>query len=256
LDEIIGIDSEEILFKSQLFNYLDPSDKELRVLQNLVQHLESIKGAPDVEFVGVFNRLPRALNSTFSYLKRYQLFKWAYLYVDKENVMPFSESVYPSKIAQVTDGYNVAIRNVAKTSYIWDSMLFEHMVSDIRYFHSVYLITDEEKEHIKEDLYALIDYMSDVATKGYWPETGNKVKLYISQVYIDTNYSYYFSPEVKNCRIHAFGKNTITTNDMSIMDDFKSWLQLRKRASIQISEAGEKSRIDYFYKQRRLIDTL
>jgi hypothetical protein len=204
----------------------------------------------------VSNKLPRALTSGFGYVGRYQLFKWRYQYAGEEHIQPFSQTILPEKMAEIAAHYYMAIKNVENTSYIWDYEIFEYLVCDVRYFHSIYLISDEEKELIKKDLYTLLDYMSEVAVRGCWPENGNKVNLYISQINIDTNYSYYHSDELKLCRIHAFVKNEIYTSNPMILNNFRAWLQLKKRSSIQISEVGLKSNISFFMKQRELIDAL
>jgi hypothetical protein len=41
-----------------------------------------------------------------------------------------------------------------------------------------------------------------------------------------------------------------------MIEDFVTWMQLKKRASVKISEVDEKSRIEFFTKQRQVVDTL
>jgi hypothetical protein len=118
------------------------------------------------------------------------------------------------------------------------------------------LITNEEKECIKNDLYNLLDYMLGVASRGCYPETRNKVNLYVSQLSIDTNYSCTFTPEAKVCYVHAFEKYEIYTLNPEMVTSFRSWMQLKKRSSIKISEVDEKNRIEFFAKQRQLVDEL
>ena len=255
LDKITGIDSKQVSFKVQILNYINPSDKELNDMRILVQNHDYVKNFPDMEYMEVSNQLPRVFTSGFLYLGKYHLLKWMYQYVNEE-ILSFSQIAFPEKVLKLASDYHMASKNMANTNFIWDHMLFDYLVRDIRYFHSIYLITDEEKEFIKKDLHALLDYMSEVSTKGCWPETGNKVNLYISHINIDTNYSYYYSNEVKLCRVHAFAKNEIYTSDPAMVEDFRTWMQLKKRSSVQISEADEKSRVGFFMKQYELIDTL
>ncbi|MCL1943947.1 MAG: hypothetical protein FWF54_10430 [Candidatus Azobacteroides sp.] len=256
LDEIVGINSRHVIFKVHLWNYLKPSEDELNDMRALVRGFETIDNHyPDMEYMEISNRLPRMLTSGFPYLHRFHLLKWMYQYIN-EDVMPFSRIFYPEQVSELSSAYYLATKNVSTTNFIWNLMLFNYLVDDVRYFHSIFLITDEEKELIKKDLYALLDYMLEVAVKGCWPETGKKVNLYISYIYIDTNYGYYYSEGLKVCFVHAFGKNEIITSNLIMVENFKSWMQSKKRASVQISEADEKSRIEFFMKQRGVIDTL
>jgi len=256
LDEIIGVNDGQVPFQMRTMNYLNPPEQELNFLRYVIQSIENLKNFPDTEFMDVCNSLPRPLFAGFKYLNKYYLFKWLYQYGNEKLVVPFSKTVISREKLRLTKAYYQAIKNVPNTNFIWDRMLFDHLVHDIQYFHSILLITSEEKELIKKDLYALIDYMSEVARRGCYPETQNKVNFYISQLNIDTYYSYTYTDEAKICFIHVFDKYEIYTFDSEMVSNFRTWMQSKKRTSIQISEVDEKSRIDYFLRQRQLVDSL
>ena len=255
LDDIIGINSNQISFRLQLWNYLNPSKEELNYMRFLNEDSEYTRNFPNTECVQVCNKLPRMWTSGFSYLSRFYLLKWMYQYTD-EKTLPFSQLAYPKTIAELSSVHYMVSKSLGNVSFILDNNITNELISDIHYFHSIYLITDEEKELIKKDMYDLLDYIQEVAEKGCWPETGNKVNLYISHLSIDTNYSCYYSDSIKFCCVHAFTKNEIVTTDLVMVENFKNWMQSKKRASVQISEADEKSRIEFFMKQRQLIDSL
>jgi hypothetical protein len=41
-----------------------------------------------------------------------------------------------------------------------------------------------------------------------------------------------------------------------MVNTFRAWMQLRKRTSVQLSGMDEKWRIDFFKKQRQIVDML
>jgi hypothetical protein len=256
LDRITSIHAGKVLFQMQQMNYLDPSEDELKLLQQVVQGINYLKDSPDVEFMDICNKLPRQLLGGFEYLNQFYLFKWKYQYGNENEVPLFSQIIISEQKRQLTADYYQAIKRVPNTNFIWDSMIFNYLINDIRYFHSIYLITDEDKKLLKKDLYALLDYLLEVANKGCYPETQNKVNLYISQLNVDTNYSYVFTPEANICFVHVFEKFEIHTFEPEMVANFRSWMLLKKRTSTQISEVDEKSRIDFFTKQRQLVDKL
>jgi hypothetical protein len=96
----------------------------------------------------------------------------------------------------------------------------------------------------------------EIANKGHYPNTQNKVSLYISHLNINTNYSYYYADKMKLCRVHAFGKFDILSYDLDMVNNFRNWMNLKKRSAIQISEANERSRIEYYTKQQEIINSL
>lgn len=255
LDEFTGINSGQISFFMQPVDYIDPTEEDLTRLQQMVQFLNRLQDTSDSEYMEIGNKLSRSLIAGYEHLNRFYLFKWMYQYGGDDNVS-FSRINVSDEKLRVTEEYYQAMKNVATVNYIWDHMIFDYLVCDIQYFHSIQLLTDEEKNLVRKDLYALLDYMSEVAAKGTFPETNNKVNLYISQINIDTNYSYMYTQKMKVGRVHAFGKYEIYTIDSEMIENFKIWMHLKKRSSAQISEVDEKRRIEYFMKQRQLIDSL
>jgi hypothetical protein len=179
-----------------------------------------------------------------------------YQYGETNKTIPYSEIQTSEEKIKLTEEYNKAIKNVPNNNFILDNKIFEFLLNDIKYFASIYLITNEEKKLIKKDILALLDYMQEIANKGYYPETNCKVNLYISHLNIDTNYSYTLSSEANICYIHVFEKFEIYTFDSDLILDFINWMQMKKRTSIQISEVDERSRVEFFTKQRALIENL
>jgi len=256
LDEIIGLNSGKVTFQMLPFNYLNPSPKEFSDLEKKVKALDHLLTAPNSEYMEVCNRFPRPLNIRFLTLYRYLIFYWACQYTNDETHKKFSTTIIPDNVVHEFDLYNKRIVNMKNTNFILNEMIFESFVDGVKYFHSILAITDKEKELIKKELYELLDYLIEIADKGYYPETQNKVNLYISQLNIDTNYSYYYTDKIKMCRIHAFGKFDIVSSDTNMVVNFREWMNLKKKSSIQISEVNEKKRIEYFAAQRKFIDKL
>jgi hypothetical protein len=204
----------------------------------------------------ICNVFPRQLLAGYEYLNKFFLFKWAYQYGNEKEALPFSQVNISEEKLNITKEYYKAIKQVPNTSFIFDCRIFDYLVNDIKYFCSILLITEEEKELIKNDILSLIDYLLDVANRGCYPETQNKVNIFISQLKIDTGYSYTYTPEVNICYIHVFEKFEIYSFHSEMVSNFISWMQLKKRTSIQISEVDEKSRIEFFMKQKRLVKSL
>jgi len=256
LDEITGFNSGKIPFLMQSVNYIAPSNQELMFLQNIIQSINYLKDYPDTEFMDVCNKLPRQLLAGFGYLNQFYLFKWMYQYSGEKKPVPYGQIFLSEEKLRLTDDYYRAIKNVPNTSLIFDRRIFDHLINEVQYFHSIQLITDKEKDLIKKDLNDLLDYLLEVATNGCYPETQNKVNLYSSQLFINTNYSYTFTNQINICFVHVFDKFEIYTFNAEMVANFKKWMQLKKRSSLLISEVDNKGRMEYFLKQRQVIDDL
>jgi len=256
LDEIAHCATNNVSFTMKSINYVDPSKEEMIEIVKRIRRIEHFENSPDAECMEICNKLPRSLTAGFSSLYRFDIFRWAYQYGNMDERPLFSQITFSEQFFKELTHYSKVIKQVANMSYIWDYMLFDYFVRDIQYFHSILLINDEEKKQIKNDLLTLLDYLFEVANKGSFPETNKKVNIYISKINIDTNYSYFYSEELRMCRIYVFEKYDLFSYNTEMLNNFRNWMQLKKRTSIQISEVDEKSRIEFFMKQRQLIETL
>jgi len=256
LDEIVHAGSGNIAFTLKPINYIDPSEEEILEIRKRIQRLEHLETTAGSECMEVCNKLPRSLIAGFAPLYQFKIFRWAYEYGNTEENVPLSKITFPEYFSQELESYARIIKHMDNMTYIWDHRLFEYLVNDIQYFHSILLVTDEEKQLLKKELLALLDYLMEVAAKGYFPETNNKVTICISKLNIDTSYSYFFTEHLKMCRIHILEKYDLFSFNTEIVNNFRNWLQLKKRTSVQISEVDEKSRIEFFMTQRRLAELL
>ena len=256
LDNIGNNSMGKISFLMQPINYIAPSEQESQLLQHIIHSIDGLKDFPDTEFMDVCNKLPRQLLAGFGYLNQFHLFKWIYQYGNEKKPVSFSEAAISEEKSRLTADYYRAIKNVPNTSFIFDPMIFDNLACEIRYFHSIKMISYEEKELIKKDLYDLLDYLLEVANYGCYPETHNKVNLYISRLSVNTNYSYTHTHQVSICFVHVFDKYEIYSYNTDMVEKFKTWMQSKKSSSIQISEVDKQSRIEFFTKQRQIVDGL
>ncbi|MCL2245573.1 MAG: hypothetical protein FWC10_00430 [Lentimicrobiaceae bacterium] len=255
-DEVIGAHSGKLPFQMLPLNYLNPSPKEFYSMHEKIKALDDVQTAAYSEYMEVCNVFPKPLRIGFPMLFRFSIFYWAYHYRNDESQNLFSKIVIPDSIYADFEYYKQNIVHVQNTSLILDEMVFEYFIHNVNYFHSILAITDKEKGLIKKELYALLDYMKEIANNGCYPETRKKVFMYISQLTINTNYNYYYSENLKTCSVSAFGKDEITSNDSEIVANFREWMNLKKRAAIQISEVNEKRRFEFFNKQKKIVDSL
>ena len=259
LDGTVGTMLSKVSFQMHPVNFLMPSEEDMKYLRKRSREFEQLKEDSYSEYILVCNYVTRSLSTGFANLFKFDLFKWTYEYCNTSNEksnMMFSDIVILESITQGAANYSKCMKYITNTTYILDSTVFENYIDDIRFFHSIFLITDEDKKLLKKELHALLDYLLDVANNGCFPETKKKVHLYISKLHINTNYSYFHSARREVCRIHSFNMYDNITYDVEMLGNFKQWLQKKKRTCILVSEADERSRIEFIMKQRELIDGL
>lgn len=256
LDRMVDADTGKISFQLRLHSAFNPSEEDMKHLEKEIENIENFKTCPNSEYMVIFNNLSRSLAAGFEYIYQFNVFKWAYLYRNESPPLSFSQIILSERLRNLISTYYQNMKYAKNTSYIFEHMVFEYIVRDIQFFHSILLITDEEKALIKKDLHALLDYLLEIANTGCFPESGNKVQLYVSMINVNTNYSCFYTDNLKTFRVHTFNILDIYTFDLKAIERFRIWMQLMKRTSIQISEVDERSRIEFFAKQRQLIEEM
>jgi len=81
----------------------------------------------------------------------------------------FADTVVPQRLRQIYQSYFIESKNFAHTIYIWDYLIFRYLLTDIRFFSDIKLISADDIQGIKKDLLALLDYVEDIALHGCFP---------------------------------------------------------------------------------------
>ena len=183
------------------------------------------------------------------------MFKWIYQHSQQNNTQCYEQLELPDKLLDRQREFVSETQFVRNTYYILDSMVFQYLTNDIRYFIDSHLITDENVRNLREELLELVDELEHIATVGAF-ETGREVQFYVSNINFEATYSYLETDTIQLSLIRIYSINSITTQDSEMFRGLKEWIQSLKKFSTLISESGEMQRIQFFKQQREIIDAL
>ena len=102
---------------------------------------------------------------------------------------------------------------------------------------------------------AMLDVMETVAVKGEF-ENGNRIFLYLSDIDLESSYSYVTTSRHQAVNIGMFSLNGLRTPDPLMYEYVKKWIKTQSRFSTLISGSGELRRIHYFKRQREIVAQL
>lgn len=255
LDNIVGVSfSNNAVFDMNVVHHENPFDTYYSIIDKYVQMSQVLKEDPASEMGTSSNIIPQTLSFNHDILSKFRLFKWMYQN-DNIKCKHFEELELPQKLLDKQKEFVDLRQHIHSNDYIWDSMIFQHMVNDVQYFSDIHLISDEDKKCIKEDLLVLTDELESIASKGK-SETGNDIRIYISSINFEATYSYILASSFQVSMIRVYAINSITTQDPAMFNSLKEWIQSLKKFSTMISESGEMQRILFFKQQRQIIETL
>ncbi len=255
LDKVIGISfTNNAVFDINVVQHDNPFDSYYSIIDRYVKIFEILKDDPTSEMGTSSNIIPQTLYLKHDHLSKFRLFKWMY---QNENIecKYFNELEIPQKLIYKQREFAGLTQHICSTDYIWDSMIFQHMVNDIRYFSDIHLISDDDKKELKEDLLWLADDLEELASKGK-SEADRDVRIYVSNINFEATYSYVETSSQQFSMIRVYAINSITTQDHDMFCSLKEWIQSLKKFSTMISASGELQRILFFKKQREIIEML
>lgn len=255
LDKIIGTSfKSNAMFDINIVDYDDPFESYYNILYKYASLINTMQDDPESTMGTSSNIIPQTFYLKYDLLAKFRFFKWMYQnkYIQCNN---FDELEIPVKLLNIQKDYVDMTRHIHSIDYIWDSMIFQHLINDIQYFSDVHLISDEAKMQIKEELFLLTNELEELAMRGKTKD-GNTVRIYVSHINFEATYSYVETNSLQLSLIRIYSINSLTTLDHEIFHSLKEWIQSLKKFSTLISESSEMQRIQFFNQQREIIDAL
>jgi hypothetical protein len=238
------------------FEIAEYASLDEKVLNSYMSYMILAKNDPQSEFAESANVLPVSIFTGYGSLSKFFMFKCQYLFSGTENRITFGDFVFPDKIQRKFKTFFYEAKHFANTVYVWDYMIFRYLVTDIKFFSSVNLISSNDLQLIKTDLFAFLDYIEEITTNGYFEETGNSVSFYISDINFNTNYCSVKINGVYISHVKSFILNSAQSFDKSSYRKINNWIHSLKRSSTLITQSGAVHRAEFFEKQRMIISEL
>lgn len=254
LDSLNGTSVLKRPFMFKMINYANPQEIDYELINEFIAFLEYIKDSPDTEIGTAAKLIPDAIHLNYQHISRFYLFKWIYQY-DNTNIKKYKDVRGANKILEILGDMKNLLQHIKNAYYIFDQKIFENVVDDIKYFENIGLVSYNDIELLKDDLYTCLDDIELLASKGE-NHLGNKTEVYLSNLNFEAGFSYVKSEDYKLSTVRAFTMYDISSSDVVAFENSLKWMQSLKRASLLISESGEVARTNFFNRQREIVSAL
>ena len=243
-------------FELTFVEYTNMNEMDYKQWEDFITFVRSAKNDPHSEKAESSNILPICIYGGFDSLSKYYLFKYQYRLHESEGRIVFSELVVPDRLHRMFRTDFDESKNIAHTTYLLDNNIFRNLVTDIHFFSTINSISADDLQQIKEDLFALLDYLEKIALTGCFEETGNPVSIYISDVNLEAAYVCMQINNTHTSIVRNFILNYVESIDQSSYRKIKNWIQSQKKSSTLITQSGAVYRADFFGKQRKIVSEL
>jgi len=256
LDSIVGISTlEHKPVQITLAKHLNPSEADYRMFGNYIYLLKSVKDTPDSLLLESGNVLPHNIFYDYEYFTRLNMFCW-HLGNNDGTDIPFHQITIPHPMREMQKQVSELTRHITTARYVWDRMIFQRIVNNVKVFAQLRLIKEEDVLLIKNELLLIVDYIENLAVRGRYEDTNNEVCFYISDILFETSYSTLKSQNMYVSQFKTFLLNANSSLDEDVYHSVSNWILALQRKATLISISGEKVRTDFFNTQRKILNTL
>lgn len=257
LDRVVGLAAtDKLSFQLKFKEFTALLETYNEILERDIAFMREVASDPTTEFAMATNSLPAEFYGKYDNLNRFKLFKWLYQHeVGNPAVRTFEELKLPAELRRNCREYVRWVQSVATTYLIFDDSNFKHWLNALRAYREMHLISQESVRVLRDELFAMLDEMETVAVKGEF-ENGNKIFLYLSDIDLESSYSYVTTSRHQAVNIGMFSLNGLRTPDPLMYEYVKKWIKTQSRFSTLISGSGELRRIHYFKRQREIVAQL
>jgi hypothetical protein len=242
-------------FNIQLSEFLNPSEEYYAAIENFTINIKSLANDLDSELGYIATMIPVSLCISYKPLFKFYVYKWYIQFRQTGFRLSYTDIKVDSKLDVLNEKLVYAVRNFPNSVYIFDELFIFYLADDIKYFEDINLLKRDEIMLIKESLHLFLSDLERYAINGRFDD-GGKMFIYISNVHFENNFNYVDSKHLKLSMIKTFTLNEIYTVDEKICEGTRKWCLFLKRASTLISQSGELKRIEFFDKQRKIVDDL
>lgn len=257
LDRVVGLAAtDKLSFQLKFKEFTALLETYNEILERDIAFMREVASDPTTEFATATNSLPAEFYGKYDNLNRFKLFKWLYQHeVGNPAVRTFEELKLPAELQRNCREYVRWVQSVATTYLIFDDSNFKHWLNALRAYREMHLISQESVRVLRDELFAMLDEMETVAVKGEF-ENGNRIFLYLSDIDLESSYSYVTTSRHQPVNIGMFSLNGLRTPDPLMYEYVKKWIKTQSRFSTLISGSGELRRIHYFKRQREIVAQL
>ncbi|WP_029905340.1 hypothetical protein [Prevotella sp. 10(H)] len=254
LDDIAASGNRELTFQLRM----DPDNLIHYNYQKLYEHEDSFNTILGVatEVMTTWNVVPYSLLLPYDNLAKFYIFKWTYQTHNHNKSIKYNELKLPDDIQALMKMLGNQNFESAKLTFIYDRNIFKSFLGELKHFHLLKLISDEDLSLLKEEFLHLLNKLEGIAMHGT-DYAGNPVEVYLSDIDFEHNYTYIKGDNVELAYIdNIYLMNTLISLNPKISKMHKYFIESLRKYSTLISISGGKERRDFFDQQREMANSL
>ncbi len=231
--------------------YMEKYKQRIKLFSDIFNNLSN---QPQATIRIAMNHLPYYFTFPHKKLSLFVHYKKVYLTFGQNPGFRFSDFTKPqqnrAEELQLVEKYLA----IPKHLLILDRNVFRSTMKDIVYFYQRKLISEEEFSQLKEELLEILSSLENITATGKF-SSGSEVLVYLLDIELDTSYAHFEANQFACSVFYTYFIDTLSFYNSKACEIQKNWIESLKRYSTLITQTGEMQRVEFFNKQRELIET-
>lgn len=256
VDNIVGLKKQDTaLFDLDFLIINELEDVYLRKIEKNIEIVRNVNNSKSSNIRWAGNTIPFAIFNYHPALTRFDFYKWVYQTANTKQYYYFSDFQFSNELTTKLGAYTFNAKAPSHTTFILDNNFALSTIRSIEYFQVRGLISNSEIQELKKELLEIIGNLEFGATNGVLKSAG-KIDIYISSVNLNSTYTHIEYDDHCLSQFIVYTVNILNSNNKTICDIQKGWIESMKKYSTHITQCNEIERFRYFDKQREIINKL
>lgn len=210
---------------------------------------------PNLIIKSAFSFVPYSLLLPFDELFRFKMFIYLYQLDFQKAPKSYSEFILPEDMDVRRLSLSQQRPALPKDITIVDRKIFEYLIDEINFFHSLGILSIAKKHQLKDEMLELLRHFEYLTSYGIRETGDGESMIYLSNINLYQSYTYVKGPDFECSYMDGiYSMNTILSTDPRVCKMHEKWIESLKRFSTLISVSGEIERRAFFFQQRKLIE--
>lgn len=243
---IIREGGDKVTFNLRSFNDMSATNSFIKRLEGDLNIFEGFKSNYDPTLYTVNRSIPDLFFFPYTYLTKLNLLKIQFN-MGVVQPLPISHIAIPESLKEVQRKYWEKLQ-LFSLVFILGPNLLTSVINDILFFYNLHLISEQEKQLLKDELIAMLETINTSASTGLY--MNKEVSFYVSHVTLDLSHTLVTSKGLDASIIDLSYPDSLLSFDEEINQSHLRRLYTIKKGSSLITQSGELNKIAFLNRQK------
>lgn len=223
-------------------------------LNFIISNLKVLNEFPSSRVECILRSFPVMFYKPYAQITKFLHYKEKYYCSHENNDIRYDDISIPDDVQAALSEIYELYSNIEVTHCILSLSAIQDLVNDIKFFRSIYNISDENVAALKNEMLLFLDDLEELLVGGKYLSTNKPIYVYLLPLNVGINSGYMSAGEWRWAMLDIHMNRWIYTYDKDGCQMILRWIANARKFSSLISITGKHDRMQYLVQQREMIE--